>query len=599
MENELLNVLVEGNAKKFLWTLGATRTKLFKGISSDGEGVLHIAARTGDMQLVKAIFDIFEVGDLLANSTKALGTTQMEKNSTEASGVDQLEKNSTKALGASQLEKTSLEALALAQMEKNRTEDLDMAQLKKNSTEADKAANNGKSIPTDIDSKKKYEICGVGREKIIQFVDFLMTRNYSGETCLHEAIRWDRKELVTSLIWINQQVCKGDITRPSLVKIVDYGGVSPLYLATMLCRTDIVLSLTKDDHNVLASYAGPGGRTALHAAILLKNKKLIKQLLKWNLDLKSEKDKCGSTPLHLLASVEGLDGITELLVPRFPAYHPHSNGPCDFLKKDSDGMLPIHVAASNGRLEMIKRLLKACHHCMCSRNASGSSFLHIAVEKKWLGVVRHVCKEQTLDGILNLQDRDGNTALHLAVKSGHQLIFCILMSNPGVCLNLTNKEGHTPRDLANLGIDHQLRLLQNSRVLISFHLWLARAKFGTCRKDKHMAAKLDKENLSDKMTKFAGPMAVCAIFMLNISVAAFFSIAKSYLPSADPNAAAGAVSKSKSNAARAFKALIISDIIAFSSAALTAYCGTFAGLSYTWRLDRLIPFSPLLQVYAP
>lgn len=123
-------------------------------------------------------------------------------------------------------------------------------------------------------------------------------------------------------------------------------------------------------------------------------------------------------------------------------------------------MLPIHVAASNGRLEIIKRLLKACHHCMCSRNASGQSFLHVAVEKKWVGVVRHVCKEQTLDGILNLQDQDGNTALHLAVKSGYQLIFCFLMSNPGVCLNLANKEGHTPRDLATLAIDPHLKLLQ-------------------------------------------------------------------------------------------------------------------------------------------
>lgn len=535
MDHELLKVLIEGNAEKFVGVPEMTRIKLFRGITTDGEGVLHIAARIGDMQLVKAIFDKFEVGNLLPNSAKALVIPPLEKNSTEA---------------------------------------------------------DGKPLVICIDQQKKNDIDCVEKTKIIEFADYLMTRNYRGETCLHEAIRWDRKEVVTSLISVNQQVCKDDRTRPSLLKIVDYGGVSPLYLATMLRRTDIVLSLTKkDDHDVRASYAGPGGKTALHAAILMKNKKLIKQLLEWNPELKSVQDKCGSTPLHLLASVKGLD-VTELL-PGSHSDQSHSNGPCDFLKKDSNGMLPIHVAASNGRLEIVERLLKACHHCMCFRNASGQSFLHVAVENKCLGVVRHVCKEQTLHGILNLQDQDGNTALHLAVKRGYQLIFCFLMSNPGVCLNLANKEGHTPRDLATLAINSQLKLLQNSRVLISLHLRLAGAKFGTCRKDEHMAAKLDKENLSDKMTKFAGPMAVCAIFMLNISVAAFFSIAKSYLPSADPNApapmdAAGAVSKSKSNAARAFKALIISDTIAFSSAALSAFCSTFAALSVIDRPTRLL-----------
>lgn len=206
MDNELLKVLIEGKATPEVMD----KELLFRGITTDGAGVLHIAARIGNMKLVRAIFDKFQVGNLLPIS------------------------NST---------------------------------AKNDKVRSKKEANN------DKDKALKIVIDGVGKEKIIQFADFLMTRNYRGETCLHEAIRWDRKGLVTSLILVDQQVCKDD--RPSLVKRVDYGGVSPLYLATMLGRTDIVLSLTKKDdgHNVLApSYAGPGGRTALHAAILVKNK---------------------------------------------------------------------------------------------------------------------------------------------------------------------------------------------------------------------------------------------------------------------------------------------------------------------------------------
>jgi hypothetical protein len=59
-----------------------------------------------------------------------------------------------------------------------------------------------------------------------------------------------------------------------LVNIDDNEGVSPLYLATTLRQLDIVQFLTQQQRcgDVLyptASYAGPGSKTALHAAVLL------------------------------------------------------------------------------------------------------------------------------------------------------------------------------------------------------------------------------------------------------------------------------------------------------------------------------------------
>ena len=47
-----------------------------------------------------------------------------------------------------------------------------------------------------------------------------------------------------------------------------------------------------------------------------------------------------------------------------------------------------------------------------------------------------------------MQDNDGNTALHLAVKAMHFGMVCGLVGTREVNLNLTNAEGETPLDTA-------------------------------------------------------------------------------------------------------------------------------------------------------
>jgi len=49
-------------------------------------------------------------------------------------------------------------------------------------------------------------------------------------------------------------------------------------------------------------------------------------------------------------------------------------------------------------------------------------------------------------------DNDGNTALHLAVKAGNLQMFCPLLANPQVNLNLPNNRGETPLDIAQYNL---------------------------------------------------------------------------------------------------------------------------------------------------
>ena len=93
-------------------------------------------------------------------------------------------------------------------------------------------------------------------------------------------------------------------------------------------------------------------------------------------------------------------------------------------------------------------------HSLWSRNASGQTILHVAVQAESYNVVEHVCSQsqhgRMFMAILNARDQDGNTALHLAVLTGHQWIFCLLLSWVQVDLNIANRNGHTPLDLVFL-----------------------------------------------------------------------------------------------------------------------------------------------------
>lgn len=58
------------------------------------------------------------------------------------------------------------------------------------------------------------------------------------------------------------------------------------------------------------------------------------------------------------------------------------------------------------------------------------------------------CRRGSLEWIMNMQDREGNTALHLAIKDGNLGIFRDLFGCTQVNLNLTNAEKQTPLDIA-------------------------------------------------------------------------------------------------------------------------------------------------------
>ncbi|PVH64301.1 hypothetical protein PAHAL_2G231900 [Panicum hallii] len=284
----------------------------------------------------------------------------------------------------------------------------------------------------------------------------LSRQNYKGDTPLHCAARAGMSQMVSHLI----DLATGD----NIVKDLDLlkvdpnlacfpqQGTSPLYLAILLEHETIAQTLYEKSENNVLSYSGPNGQNALHAAVL-RGPEITRKLLKWNKnkDLTTGRDANGSTPLHFAAGLRGAENEGSACAQVFDATT------SVLYQRDNDGLSPIHVAATVGaasatffpKVPAIAQFVSKCPSSAGLRDAKGRTFLHVAVEKKNVRVVRYAChSDRPLAWVLNMQDNQGNTALHLAVKDGNLAIFRLLFGNRQVNLNLTNEDGQTPVDIA-------------------------------------------------------------------------------------------------------------------------------------------------------
>ena len=123
-------------------------------------------------------------------------------------------------------------------------------------------------------------------------------------------------------------------------------------------------------------------------------------------DKKSTEHLYTITPLHLAVEngdAEFFDFILPILIDKNP--------------KAYSGMTPLHYACKNGHLEFCKKLL----HNLKIKNPlskTNTTPLHFTAKHGHMDVAKLLLEESCNENI-NIQDIDGLTALHLAVKFGH------------------------------------------------------------------------------------------------------------------------------------------------------------------------------------
>jgi ankyrin repeat protein len=198
-----------------------------------------------------------------------------------------------------------------------------------------------------------------------------------------------------------------------------------------------------DDDPTADDLLSIAGANIPHVSILTVHVGMTNNLLQWNKDLCKEGDKTkGSTPLHFAASCGFRERVTSLLdADKSIAY-----------QFEKDGSFPIHVAVIGRQASVVTDLLRKCPDCAQLRDAKGKTFLHIAAQLGYLEVFDHVSPllrgNPNFASIINIQDDDGNTGLHLAVLAGTLKPFYRILSDKDVMLNLSNSEGKTALDLA-------------------------------------------------------------------------------------------------------------------------------------------------------
>ena len=146
-----------------------------------------------------------------------------------------------------------------------------------------------------------------------------------------------------------------------------------------------------------------------------------------------EQDKFGWTPLHYAAVL----GRTELVL--------------QYLKQDrivayildNDGESALHVAALRGHINTIEEIIKYCSDVRDLTDNKGRTALHAAIIGGQVKVVKYILETPGLKCLINEQDKDGNTPLHMSVLYQRYRIIYMLAREKRVDIRATNKENLT------------------------------------------------------------------------------------------------------------------------------------------------------------
>ncbi|KAF7141829.1 hypothetical protein RHSIM_Rhsim06G0145000 [Rhododendron simsii] len=124
----------------------------------------------------------------------------------------------------------------------------------------------------------------------------------------------------------------------------------------------------------------------------------------------------------------------------------HSSAGCVHLGPQKNTVL--HIATSCGHYEIVKLLCKDLPFYVAEKNSKGDTPLHIAARAGDLLFVTLLTSCDLREGVLDLENEEGNTALHEALGHRHEKVARILIDrNPNTSYSV-NKEGKSVLYLA-------------------------------------------------------------------------------------------------------------------------------------------------------
>ncbi|CAH8361680.1 unnamed protein product [Eruca vesicaria subsp. sativa] len=257
-------------------------------------------------------------------------------------------------------------------------------------------------------------------------------KNKNQDTALHVALK-EKHMLVASYLVSAEK---------DLSFVANSDGFSPLYLAIEAGQADLVTAMCHQSSYLRSKVAG---RSIIHAALKAKRKDILTALLSKDASLIDLRDE-GRTCLSFGASIGHYEGICYLL---------DKNVDMVYLS-DDDGLFPIHMAAKYGHVKILEEILKRCPEALELLDKHGRNILHVAARNGKLEPIKFILKiykDKNKKKLINEQDVDGNTPLHLATQNCHPKVVSMLTWDSRVDVKKTNNKGFTALDVAEVNID--------------------------------------------------------------------------------------------------------------------------------------------------
>jgi len=247
----------------------------------------------------------------------------------------------------------------------------------------------------------------------------LNIKTTSGATALHEAARAGNKNIITMLLNSNADVNAKDAKGNTPLHVGIPGNVYLDILGMFVSRgADVNL---RDEH----------GDTPLHIAIMLNRPPESAQLLLNSGSDVHIRNINGKTPLYIAVQERRIGLIPLLLASGSEIFAADNNGvtPFDISAKANDGTFNLLIT----------------NETVNQRDSYGNTMLHCAVNNRT--TPEQIGRILDQRALVDSRNRDGDTALHLAVRSNQKEIGEYLLTR-GASIFSLNSAGESPLFLA-------------------------------------------------------------------------------------------------------------------------------------------------------
>ncbi|XP_028791241.1 ankyrin repeat-containing protein At5g02620-like [Neltuma alba] len=283
--------------------------------------------------------------------------------------------------------------------------------------------------------------------KLSLYHSTLQAINSSGDTLLHVAVNDDRGDMVEKLVMEitrsgslsalqtkndrgdtplhraasrgSLQMCKciAEAQRDTqLIEARNKEGETPLFLAALQGEEEAFLYLHSrcPDPSRRLWKRSSDGETILHCTIRRDHFELALEIIRlYGTHIVGSVDEKGISPLHTLADKpSAFESSSNFRWYNKLAYNCDGEKKEEWDRKES----ALFVAAKNGVLEILKKILKDKPGAIHETNSKGQNVLHIAVEYRQPHVLKLLEQQKLWDNLVQSIDNEGNTILHLAAR---------------------------------------------------------------------------------------------------------------------------------------------------------------------------------------